>query len=107
MKRKRKITAVAPEDPIIQIASISWAQFYEARSLLYKIEENSPVSIFWNAGSTLVESRADVSIKLRPFFSANALASSIGMDLEIDCDTSLKVFMGNMRFLQECRIAQM
>ena len=37
-----------------------------------------PVRILWNAVSTLVESRAEVSMKLRLFFSANTLASSVG-----------------------------
>lgn len=37
-----------------------------------------PVNIFWNAVSTLVESKADVSMKDKPFLSANALASSVG-----------------------------
>ena len=34
--------------------------------------------ILWKAVSTLVESRADVSMKLRLFFSAKAFASSVG-----------------------------
>ena len=38
----------------------------------------SPVRILWKAVSTLVESRADVSMKLRLFFSAKAFASSVG-----------------------------
>jgi hypothetical protein len=33
------------------------------------INENLPVRIVWNACSTLVESKADVSIKDTPFFS--------------------------------------
>lgn len=37
-----------------------------------------PVKIFWNAVSTFVESKADVSIKLSPLRSANDLASSVG-----------------------------
>lgn len=46
------------------------------------VSADLPVKMFWNAGSTLVESRADVSIKLRPFFSAKAFASSVGIDLQ-------------------------
>ena len=41
----------------------------------------SPVRMLWNAVSTLVESRAEVSMKLREFFSAKALASSVGTAL--------------------------
>ena len=37
-----------------------------------------PVRILWKAVSTLVESRAEVSMKLRLFFSAKTLASSVG-----------------------------
>lgn len=37
-----------------------------------------PVRIFWNAVSTFVESKAEVSMKDKPFFSAKALASSVG-----------------------------
>lgn len=44
--------------------------------------EKIPVSMFWKAVSTLVESSADVSIKLNPLRSANAFASSVGIDLE-------------------------
>ena len=38
----------------------------------------SPVRMLWKAVSTLVESKADVSMKLKLFFSANAFASSVG-----------------------------
>merc|ERR1719454_1173950 len=41
-------------------------------------EPFSPVRMLWKAVSTLVESRADVSMKLRLFFSAKAFASSVG-----------------------------
>ena len=41
----------------------------------------SPVRMLWNAVSTLVESRAEVSMKLRLFFSAKALLSSVGTAL--------------------------
>ena len=34
--------------------------------------------ILWKAVSTLVESSAEVSMKLKLFFSANAFASSVG-----------------------------
>lgn len=43
-------------------------------------KKDSPVRIFWNAASTLVESSAEVSIKLNPFRSAKDLASSVGTD---------------------------
>jgi hypothetical protein len=43
---------------------------------------NLPVKIFWNANSTLLASNADVSIKLRLFSLANALASSVGTALK-------------------------
>merc|ERR1719209_1967964 len=36
------------------------------------------VRMLWKAVSTLVESKADVSMKLKLFFSANAFASSVG-----------------------------
>lgn len=39
-----------------------------------------PVSIFWNAVSTFVESRAEVSMKLKPLRSANNFASSVGTE---------------------------
>ena len=37
-----------------------------------------PVRMLWKAVSTFVESKADVSMKLKVFFSANPLASSVG-----------------------------
>jgi hypothetical protein len=37
----------------------------------WSMMENSPVSMVWNAVSTLVESRAEVSRNETPFFSAN------------------------------------
>jgi len=36
------------------------------------------VKMFWKASSTLVESRALVSMNDNPFFSANSLAVSVG-----------------------------
>ena len=42
----------------------------------------SPVRMLWKAVSTLVESNAEVSMKDKPSFSANALASSVGTDLK-------------------------
>ena len=39
---------------------------------------NIPVKMLWNAVSTFVESRAEVSMKLSVFFSANAFDSSVG-----------------------------
>ena len=41
-----------------------------------------PVRMLWNAVSTLVESKAEVSIKLKLFFSAKAFASSVGTALK-------------------------
>lgn len=40
------------------------------------------VRMFWNANSTLLASRADVSIKLRLFSLANCFASSVGTALK-------------------------
>ena len=37
-----------------------------------------PVKIRWNESSTLLESRAEVSMKDKPFSAANCLASSVG-----------------------------
>jgi hypothetical protein len=37
-----------------------------------------PVSSFWNASSTLLASKAEVSMKLNPFCTANSRASSVG-----------------------------
>lgn len=35
-----------------------------------KVSDDSPVRIVWKAASTFVESKADVSINDKPFFSA-------------------------------------
>lgn len=57
------------------LQSKSVDQFYCNEQL---IDSVSPVSMFWNAVSTFVESSADVSMKLSPLRSANVLASSVG-----------------------------
>lgn len=51
----------------------------DSMSLSYR-HVHLPVRMLWKAVSTLVESRAEVSMKDSPSFSANALASSVGTD---------------------------
>lgn len=51
----------------------------DSTSLSYR-PVHLPVRMLWKAVSTLVESRAEVSMKDSPSFSANALASSVGTD---------------------------